>query len=216
VPAGVVRPRQVHGCGVLRAGVGSAGAGQLGPADALLTTEAGCRIGVVTADCVPVLLASAGGTAVAAIHAGWRGLAAGVVEAGVRALAEVVPGERLHAAVGPCIGPCCYEVDAPVVEALAAHFSDRLEPALRSSRPGHWKLDLVGLALSALRDSGLATARLGLLRPRQPGRAPRGSAASAFCTCCDERFESHRRDGSRAGRMLHWISPRLDTTRVRS
>ena len=112
-PADVVCPRQVHGITVARTKDGSA---EPCEADAIVSSDTSCPVGVVTADCVPVLAASADGGAVAAIHAGWRGLAAGVVERGIAALRRAAGAELALAAVmGPHIGPCCYEVDEPVL-----------------------------------------------------------------------------------------------------
>lgn len=183
---GVRRPVQVHGATVVRADV----AGELGEADAALSTRPGVAVGVVTADCVPVLVAAGG--AVAAVHAGWRGLAGGVIPRALEALREAAPGAEAVAAVGPCIGACCYEVDAPVLDALRLRFGAALDGALRPARPGHALLDLTALALAALVAAGLAPARVGAL--------------AGACTRCDAaRFHSFRRDGASAGRLLSWI-----------
>jgi YfiH family protein len=105
---------QVHGDGVIRADA----AGWLGEADALYTTRPGIAVAVATADCVPVVIEGIGFVAV--IHAGWRGVAGGVVAATLRSLS----GEGLvpqRAAVGPAIGPCCYEVGDEVLAAFPGH-----------------------------------------------------------------------------------------------
>ncbi len=189
--AAVRRARQLHGIRVVNADTGA----ELGEADAVWATQSGVAVGVVTADCVPILVA-AEGAAVAAIHAGWRGLAAGVVAAGVRALVAAAPGAPLCAALGPYIGPCCYEVDTPVLEALAARFGAQLAAATRATRPGHALLDLGALVAIELAAEAIAPASI-------------GRSASA-CTRCDaERFHSHRRDGASAGRLLHWIEAPL-------
>jgi YfiH family protein len=199
-PLEVARPRQVHGALAVDALLCLR---ELRPeADAVVSVRAGLPIGVVTADCVPILLASRNGAAVAAIHAGWRGLAAGVVEAGVAALVRAggAPAAELAAAIGPHAGPCCYEVDAPVLEALAARFGRELDRALRPSpRPGRAMLDLGVVTAVALARAGLAAPAVGL--------------SAAVCTVCDPvRFHSHRRDGPRAGRLFHVIEARgLDT-----
>jgi copper oxidase (laccase) domain-containing protein len=143
---------------------------------------------------VPVLAASADGRAVAAIHAGWRGLAAGVIDAGIDALRRTAPDQTLCAVIGPHIGPCCYEVDGPVLDALR-YFAD-LDAALTASRPGHHFLDLGALSGSALRRAGVLASEIGVV-------------ANA-CTSCDaRRFHSYRRDGPRAGRLVHWIAAGL-------
>jgi purine-nucleoside/S-methyl-5'-thioadenosine phosphorylase / adenosine deaminase len=161
--------------------------GVLGEADAALATRPGVAVGVVTADCVPVLVAAGG--AVAAVHAGWRGLAGGVIPRALEALAELAPGRAIVAAVGPCIGPCCYEVDEPVLDAMRRRFGSALDDALAPTRPGHARLDLPALAHEALRAAG---AEVGVM--------------AGACTRCDAaRFHSFRRDGASAGRLLSWI-----------
>jgi YfiH family protein len=112
-PARLAWNRQVHGCLVRRAEAGSVGDG----ADGSWTDEPGVPLLALAADCVPVALArTSGPPALAVIHAGWRGLDAGVVEAGIAALG----GGRLAAVVGPAIGPCCYEVGPEVSERFDA------------------------------------------------------------------------------------------------
>ncbi|MBW2542760.1 MAG: peptidoglycan editing factor PgeF [Deltaproteobacteria bacterium] len=189
------RPRQVHGVAVVTAQQ-CADWERTPEADAVISEEAGVRIAVVTADCLPVLLAGDRGRAVAAIHAGWRGLAGGVIGSGLAALRERLgePG-GVTAVIGPHIGACCYEVDEPVLTALERHFADSLPRASRPTRPGHARLDLGLLAREALREGGVASERIGFLE-----RA---------CTACDaERFYSYRRDGPTTGRLVHFISAR--------
>jgi hypothetical protein len=131
---------------------------------------------VLTADCIPVALGAQG--AVAALHAGWRGLAGGVLEEGVRALREVGGRGRVVAVVGPCAGLCCYEVGEEVHAAFAGvHRNGRL-------------IDLRAIAHERLLAADVAE----VLDARA-------------CTICDERFFSHRREGIRAGRQagLVWI-----------
>lgn len=190
-PEFTVFPRQVHGVAVVR---GEAlHRVEVAAADAIFSTTPGLGVGIVTADCLAILVASGDGARVAAIHAGWRGLAAGVIEAGIAAL-EISPG-ALVAAVGPAARGCCYEVDDPVATALATPYSDLLEDLLVRSRPGRYQLDLPGVAVRVLRRIGLAEDRIGVAR--------------ALCTICTPgpRFESFRRDGSRAGRLRHFIRP---------
>ena len=190
-PPGLRRPRQVHGARVVSA---ADCAGDPAPeADAVVSGLAGVPVGVVTADCVPILVASAGGERVAAIHAGWRGLANGVIGAGIAALRAEAGDAELVAVVGPHIGACCYEIDAPVLAALAPVFGDAFLAALRPSRPGHARLDLGRLAHTALLRAGLAQSALGAL--------------AGACTHCEPlRFHSYRRDGARAGRLHHYIA----------
>jgi len=189
-PADVRRPLQVHGARVVADG--ECAAEPPARADAVVSTHRGVAVGVVTADCVPILAAGADGRAVAAIHAGWRGLAQGVIEAGIGALAARAAGARILAAIGPHVGPCCYEVDEPVLAALAGRYAHALDAALLPSRPGHARLDLGCLARLALAAAGVEDDAIGAL----PGA----------CTACDaQRFHSYRRDGQRAGRLLHHV-----------
>ncbi|MGN6371700.1 MAG: polyphenol oxidase family protein [Solirubrobacteraceae bacterium] len=133
---------------------------------------------VLVADCVPVVLAARG--AVAALHAGWRGLAAGVLEEGMRALRDVGGEGPVTAVVGPCAGACCYEVGEEVHAALG-----QVAPS------GDRRIDLRAVARQRLIDAG----------------AVRVDDVHA-CTICDERFFSHRREGERAGRQaaLAWLA----------
>jgi YfiH family protein len=145
-------------------------------ADGHAVAAPGVAAMVLAADCLPVVLGAQG--AVAALHAGWRGLAAGVLEQGVRALREVGGAGEIVAVAGPCAGECCYEVGEEVHAAFGdAHRSGAL-------------LDLRAIAHDRLRAAGVAEVR-----------DVRG------CTICDERFFSHRREGPRAGRQaaLAWL-----------
>src|SRR5262249_54494516 len=131
-PTALVRPRQIHGARVASPRECADGI----EADAVVACSPAPPVGVVTADCVPVLAASADGRAVAGIHGGWRGLAAGVIGAGIDALRRAAPEQPLCAVIGPHIGPCCYEIDAPVLDALR-YFDADLDAATTESRPGH-------------------------------------------------------------------------------
>jgi len=192
-PAGLVRVRQVHGRDVVH--VTQPADAPLGDADALVCAVPGLAIGVVTADCLPVLIATPSG-AVAAAHAGWRGLAAGVLAATVAALRAIAPdADRATAVIGPHVAASCYEVDEPVVRGLVARFGDAVDAAMQESRTGHWKIDLAQLARLDLERAGLAGDRI--------------AAFSDACTACDaDRFYSYRRDGPGAGRLVHFVMAR--------
>ncbi|HXV32671.1 MAG TPA: polyphenol oxidase family protein [Gaiellaceae bacterium] len=142
--------------------------------DGLWTDEPGRGLMLLAADCLPVALARTNGTpGVAVLHAGWRGLLAGIVESGARALG----GGRLAAAIGPGIGPCCYEVG----DEVAASFRERFGDGVVAGR----SLDLPEAAERALREAGCATVE-----------------RVALCTSCEEGlFFSHRRDRGRTGRQ---------------
>lgn len=176
--------RQLHGCGVVRLQGGAADA-DLPPADAAWTTATGVPCTVLVADCLPVLVARRDGLAVAAAHAGWRGLAAGVLEATVDALCAGT-GARpadLVAWLGPCIGPRHFEVGADVLAAFGQRPADA-DPARFASRPRadgspRWLADLPGLARDRLARAGLIDV-----------------SDAAACTASDaSRFFSFRRDG---------------------
>jgi YfiH family protein len=191
VPEGTVFPRQVHGVGVVRGEALRGGAP--GEGDAIVSMTPGVGVGIVTADCVPILVASADGACVAAIHAGWRGLAAGVIEVGIEAMGRPVGG--LRAAVGPAARGCCYEVDEPVATGLAGRYAELLAGVLVPGRPGRFQLDLPALAARVLARIGIEPERIG--------------DAARLCTICSPgpRFESYRRDGQAAGRLRHFIEP---------
>jgi YfiH family protein len=163
--------KQVHGVAVIDA---SRYAGPV-EADASFTKEAGVVCTVMVADCMPVLLADEKGEAVAAAHAGWRGLSAGVIEATVAAMG--VPAQRLLVWLGPAIGPKVYEVGAEVREAFLAKDA-RSESAFAPTRPGHWNLDLYAVARQRL--AGLGVTQV---------------SGGDYCTASDSaRFFSYRRD----------------------
>ena len=171
--------RQVHGSRLVRLGERKAGAGfsdedaPAAEADAALVTRPGLPLAILTADCVPVAIASEAEGCFVAAHAGWRGLAAGIVDRAMGAFEH--PG-RAAAAIGPAIGPCHYEVGEDVALAVAAG-SDA--GAVVEPREGAVFLDLPGTVARVLRRAGVRTI----------DRADE-------CTACEEaRFFSHRRDG---------------------
>ncbi len=166
---------QVHGASVSRAT-----ADGLHPeCDALVTTVPDLPIAITIADCVPVLLATDG--AVGAAHAGWRGLATGVLNETVRALHAAVspPSPRIEAWIGPCIRVCCYEVGPEV--------ASRFPGAALRTASGRTHLDLAAVARDQLIAAGI-----------QPGDI----ADVGECTrCVSGRYFSHRGDGPRTGRQ---------------
>ncbi len=172
----VVQGRQVHGARVERR---AAADGALEEADGQATNAKGLAALVLTADCLPVALIAT--DAVAMLHAGWRGLAAGVLEEGVMAVRELAGGGELHAAIGPGAGGCCYEV-GPEVHAAFGHEADA--PA---------RIDLKAIAAQRLRAAGV-----------------REIHDVALCTMCSDPslFFSHRRDGGVTGRQagIAWRS----------
>jgi YfiH family protein len=129
-------------------------------ADAMASDRPGVLLGVVTADCAPVLLADAQAGVVGAAHAGWRGAHGGVLEAVVGEMVGLgAARERIVAAIGPAIAQASYEVD----DAFRARFSDDEGEFFARGRPGHWQFDLEGYAAARLGRAGIAAAeRLGL------------------------------------------------------
>ena len=191
-PKGCAFPKQVHGIDVVELGSGETDAAAAGvSADAILTRVSGAAVGIVTADCVPILVGHSDGSAVGAIHAGWRGLAAGVIEQGVAALGGAAAIDCV-AAIGPAARGCCYEVDEPVRAGLAERYAPLLDGVLVPGRSGRFQLDLPLLAERVLISIGVGSERIGTM--------------ARCCTICDpERFESYRRDGADAGRLRHFI-----------
>lgn len=175
----LVRPEQVHGNGVVRV------SGEAEPpsaeADAVVTSSRGIAPTVITADCLPIVIASAG--AVATVHAGWRGLDSGVIATAVSALREL-GGGVMTAAIGPGAGVCCYEVG----EDLHRRFRARCQDFRRGGN-----LDLKAIARVQLMEAGVA-------RIHDP----------EICTICGDPglTFSYRREGPRTGRQaaIAWLS----------
>ncbi len=144
---------QVHGAAV--AVVDAPWPPGAGPrADAMVTRRPGLGLGIITADCAPVLFAAPG--VVGAAHAGWRGALAGVLEAVVAAMG----GQDVQAAVGPCIGPASYEVGADLRDAVLAREAADAR-FFAGGRPGHWLFDLPGYCAARLRAAGVSVTVLG-------------------------------------------------------
>jgi len=172
IPAEWAWVHQVHGCRVWAVDR----PGRQGDGDALFTTVPRLPLAVGVADCYPVVLEGPGGVGLA--HMGWRGAAAGVVGA-LREAMEAAGVPPLRAAVGPGIGPCCYEVGADVLA--------RLAPFRSRSRRGGESVDLAGAAVAGL--DGLEVWQ------------------SGACTCCGTGFHSYRRDAGRERQVaVAWLA----------
>jgi polyphenol oxidase len=177
LPAEPAWLEQVHGTAVADLDAGP----PVGPADAAVTRRAGQVLAIMVADCLPVLLASEDGQVLGAAHAGWRGLAAGVLEATLAAMA--VPAGHLRAWLGPAIGPRHFEVGDEVRAAFLAR-DPGAGAGFRSNDRGRWLCDLHLLARRRLASAGVTAV-----------------AASGLCTyAAADRCYSFRRDG-RTGRM---------------
>ena len=186
LPAEPLWLNQVHGSRLVDAARASAGV----EADGAVAVVPGAVCVVQTADCLPVLLCDRHGRAVAALHAGWRGLAGGIIEQGVAALAaRGIPSESLLAWLGPAIGPAAYEVGGDVRERFTRPAD---QAAFAPNERGRWQLDLYHLARTRLAAAGVSDCFGG-----------------DHCTHAEaDSFFSHRRDG-RCGRQaaLIWLSP---------
>ena len=183
LPAEPVWLTQVHGTRCIDAATSAPGV----EADASFTRQRGVVCAVLTADCLPVLLCDDDASVVGIAHAGWRGLAAGVIEATVGAMAT--PGERLMAWLGPAIGPRAFEVGGEVRDRFVGH-DPQAAGAFVAAANGKWLCDIYRLA-----------------RQRLDALGVRRIASADSCTASEtERFFSYRRDGV-TGRMasLVWL-----------
>jgi polyphenol oxidase len=204
-PNALHQAMQVHGATLITVG-GDPKATLALDADALVAEPGtGHAVAVRVADCVPVLVADPASGRVAAVHAGWRGVEAAVVPAAVRHLAGATnagPSSRFVAAIGPCIGPCCFEVGADVGERIAkaanADVIDRRVPGAAGASDKVF-VDLRRAVRAQLRALGLADDGI----EDVPSRGQEG------CTRCDAvRFYSYRRDGDASGRLVGVIVAR--------
>ena len=185
LPAEPTWLQQVHGCDVVDADGGAIRC----PADAAVAEHAGTVCAVLTADCLPVLFCDCAATVVGVAHAGWRGLAAGVLERTIVRLGR--PAHDLLVWLGPAIGPGAFEVGDDVRSAFVGHDREAVG-CFRPGAGGRWLADLYGLARLRLRSAGVHAVHGG-----------------GVCTFSDAtRFYSYRRDGA-TGRMasLLWLEP---------
>ncbi len=184
LPSGPAWLQQVHGTKV----VDAASASGTPQADAAYTCTPGVVCAVLTADCLPLLLSDRAGECIAAVHAGWRGLVAGVIEQAVQALQR--PGADLLAWLGPAISPAAYQVGDEVRDTFM-EYDQRAAAAFAAAAGGGWQADLYRLARQRLEDCGVVDVYGG-----------------GYCSYSEaERFFSYRRDGV-CGRMatLIWLS----------
>jgi len=202
-PAGVTYAQQVHGKAVAVVDRRLQGRGAFDHADALpgvdalVTRESNLALAVLTADCVPLLLADSQASVAAVAHAGWRGATAGVVTATVRAMEDLGADVlRIRVVIGPAIRGCCYEVDLPVIRAVTAAYR-RFAPGAkapelpRSARSiGAVMLDLPTLCSHELASLGVH---------------PDHILDTSVCTSCMDGYFSHRRDHGATGRQGGFI-----------
>ena len=184
---------QVHGGVAVLVAAGMPATAPRARADALVTAEPGELLIVRTADCLPVLIVGElfdEPVAVGALHVGWRGLVAGVLDRSLDLLERVAPTARLRAAFGPAIGPCCFEIGPEVAEPFAGVAG--LGVIRRSEEGDRSRADLPGAARRLLEMREVLV-----------------QAESPPCTRCrPELFHSHRAEGAKAGRMASFIGLR--------
>ncbi|MDO8433777.1 MAG: peptidoglycan editing factor PgeF [Candidatus Binatus sp.] len=177
----VARVNQVHG-NIVQV-VTRATASSRARADGMVTRDPGVMLGIFTADCVPILMIDEKRKIAGAIHAGWRGVIAGIVANGVDAMVSLGADiENIRAVLGPSIGPCCFEVDATLAERFVREIEGS-ERHARAGRPGKAYLDLRGLVRDRLIGARLADVNISAVGP---------------CTrCASERFFSRRAAGGK-------------------
>ncbi|RSZ39664.1 MULTISPECIES: peptidoglycan editing factor PgeF [unclassified Variovorax] len=174
--------QQVHGTGVVALDAPQDAVRDGTAADACTATATGLACTIMVADCLPVLFTDESGHRVAAAHAGWRGLAGGVLEQTVKAF-EAEGASRVIAWLGPCIGPKAFEVGPEVKAAFEAHAPEAASCFRPAPAPGKWLADLPALARQRLQAAGI-------------GAVYGNDGSDLWCTVTDaSRFFSHRRDG---------------------
>jgi YfiH family protein len=185
----VVTMKQVHGDHI--ADVEELGIKEIGEADGMVAAKPGIFLGVLTADCAPILFSVPERKLAAVVHAGWRGSLAGIAPKMVRHLKDryCVAPESIEAALGPTIGPCCYDIGADVADPLVARWEGDAKAAFQS-RGGKQYLDIRELNHRQLEAAGVPVTQIAVL---------------GGCTSCDPEFFSYRRDRKETGRQLSFI-----------
>ncbi len=196
-PEALYMVTQVHGTRVVEiAGDEAVDEVQTIEADALVTAASGVALAIRTADCVPLLLASADGRVVSAAHAGWRGLVDGVVAAAVESVCRLsgTPAATMRAAVGPAIDDCCFEVGDEVAAKIIKAIGD---PSIASLGPrGRPHVDLRRATVLALAATGIGSSSIELV--------------GACTRCAASMFHSYRRVGAGKGRQVSFVHLRND------
>ncbi|MBN2809542.1 MAG: peptidoglycan editing factor PgeF [Deltaproteobacteria bacterium] len=170
-------------------------------ADALLTDQAGVLLGVLTADCLPLIMVERQGRAVAVVHAGWRGLAQAI---GPAAVAEFecrfgVAADELEVYVGPAIGFCCFQVGLEVIDCFRGQAALAGSEAWWRQRPSGYYVDLTAIQKAQLLQVGVPAENVHVLD---------------ICTCCHDFCFSYRRDHAISGRQLAFVGIRENTVSV--
>lgn len=191
----LIRARQVHGREVVVVDRPVENESEWGghEADVLVTDQPGVALAVLTADCVPVVLFDPVRKVAGIAHAGWRGVCLRAPAAGVETMERRFGSrpEEMLAGIGPGIGDCCYEVDGPVIQAVAETFGRAAEPLLVPAGEGKMFFNLGAAIVRILVQAGLAPARIEQVD---------------LCTSCRaDLFFSHRRDRGRTGRQINFV-----------
>lgn len=168
--SGLATLYQVHGTEVVTAGPGY-DPGQRPKADGIVTATPGLALGVLAADCTPILFADATAGVIGACHAGWRGALAGVTDATIAAMEALGAARpRIRAAVGPTIRQASYEISDPFRDSFLQAAADNGRFFAAGRRPGHWQFDLPGYVTMRLQRAGIAAEDLGLDTCADPQR----------------------------------------------
>lgn len=194
----IVKNKQIHSCLIRRVGRDDAvrrpSDPAVFPADGLVTNEPGVCLTVFSGDCIPILLYDPAARCIAAAHAGWRGAAGGIAARAVEAMTELCGSrpEHILAAIGPGIGPCCFETHADVPQAVEAQLGTQAAAFVTPlPRQGKFRVDLKALNAHWLRKAGLD---------------PEHIALCDVCTACHpDQFWSHRVRGLARGSMAAMI-----------
>ncbi|HET7656842.1 MAG TPA: peptidoglycan editing factor PgeF [Bacillales bacterium] len=190
---------QVHGSSIHKVSLDERGCGakEMGTAvagtDGLYTREPGVLLSLGYADCVPLYFFARGCSIVGLAHAGWRGttqnIAGNMIKRWVQD--EKIPLEDIRVVIGPSIGPCCYEVDQQVIDALSNVLGSQADDVYRQSSEGHYRLDLKKSNMKLCQKEGISENHI---------------ECSSYCTGCQtDTFYSHRIEGGPTGRMMAYI-----------
>jgi len=161
-------------------------------ADGIITNQPSTMIGVTVADCVPILLYDPVRKVIAAVHAGWQGTAAAIVARAVQGMQSIFDSapSGIMAAIGPCINPCCYQVDQPVKDGFKGQ-PELWQAVSEPDGDGKWRLDLALANRMQLEDAGLSPANI--------------QTAGNCVSCQKDLFFSYRRDDGETGRQMGFI-----------
>jgi YfiH family protein len=185
----IVTMKQIHGDDIVE--VHDTKLKEAGEADGMITATPGIFLGVLTADCVPILFVAPQTKVVAAVHAGWRGTLAGIAEKAVRRLGQDYGANlrEIEVALGPAIGGCCYEVGPDVLQPMRGRWGNLAETAIRENA-GKSFIDLRAINRGILEAAGVPGSQIQQVGP---------------CTCCSEEYFSYRREGAETGRQMSVI-----------